>query len=182
MNLYSFEGKTPQVHPEAFVAPTATLVGDVVVEKGASIWYGAVLRADDCRIVVHEGANVQDNSVLHAAPGKTLEIGAGATIAHACVIHGDAVGERALIANGTVMLDDTSVGAGSLVAAGSVITPGTAIPPGVLASGIPARVQKPIEGSSSSVWIELNPPYYQDLGRRHREGIAPVTGTAPGGE
>ena len=108
MNLYSFEGKTPQVDPEAFVAPTATLVGDVVVEKGASIWYGVVLRGDDCRIVVREGANVQDNSVLHAAPGKTLEIGPGATIAHACVIHGDSVGERALIANGTVMLDDTT--------------------------------------------------------------------------
>src|SRR3954469_25338703 len=63
-----FEGKHPTVHPEAFVAPTATLVGDVTVEKGASVWYGAVLRADICAIVVREGANVQDNSVLHAAP------------------------------------------------------------------------------------------------------------------
>ena len=174
VNIFSFEGKTPQVHPEAFIAPTATLVGDVVVEQGASIWYGAVLRGDDCRIVVREGANIQDNSVLHAAPGTTLAIGAGATIAHACVIHGDFVGERALVANGTVMLDGTSVGAGSLVAAGSVVTPGTTIPAGVLASGIPARVQKPIEGTSSATWVELNPPYYQDLAGRHREGIAPA--------
>lgn len=174
MSSFSFEGKTPQVHPEAFVAPTATLVGDVTIEKGASVWYGAVLRADDCAIVVREGANIQDNSVLHAGPDKTLEIGAGATIAHACVIHGDSVGEKALIANGTIMLDDTSVGAGSLVAAGSVVTPGTAIPAGVLASGIPARVQKPLEGTNAAMWVELNPPYYEELGQRHRKGIAAV--------
>ena len=97
MVCFEFEGKRPTVHPEAFVAPTATLIGDVTVERGASVWYGAVLRADICTIVVREGANVQDNSVLHAAPGETLVIGRDATIGHGCVVHCREVGEQALV-------------------------------------------------------------------------------------
>jgi carbonic anhydrase/acetyltransferase-like protein (isoleucine patch superfamily) len=174
VQCFAFEGKRPQVHPEAFVAPTATLIGDVVVEKGASIWYGAVLRADDCTIVVREGANVQDNSVLHAGPGETLEIGAYATIAHGVVCHGRSVGERALVANGTILLDGAVVGAGSLVAAGSVVTPGTEIPAGVLASGVAARVAKEIAGTSAEFWVQANPQYYPVLAQRHRAGVTPV--------
>ena len=95
MNLFEFEGKRPNVHPEAFVAPTATLIGDVTVEKGASVWYGAVLRGDDCTIIIRENANVQDNSVLHAGPGQTCEIGPGAPVAHAGVVPGAVTEERA---------------------------------------------------------------------------------------
>ena len=85
MHLFEFEGKRPTVHPDAFVAETATLIGDVTVEAGASIWYGAVLRADICTIVVKAGTNIQDNSVLHAAPGETLTVGPNATVGHSCV-------------------------------------------------------------------------------------------------
>src|SRR3954469_21939663 len=98
-----FEGKHPTVHPEAFVAPTATLIGDVTVEKGASVWYGAVLRADICAIVVREGANVQDNSVLHAAPDQVVEIGPGATVAHTCVVHGAVLEAHALLGHGSAL-------------------------------------------------------------------------------
>lgn len=174
MPCFEFEGKRPRVHPEAFVAPTATLVGDVTVERGASVWYGAVLRGDDCAIVVREGANVQDNAVLHAGPGETLEIGAYATIAHAVVCHGRSVGERALVANGTILLDGSVVGPGSLVAAGSVVTPGTEIPAGVLASGVPARVTKEIAGTGAEFWVQANPEYYPVLAQRHRVGVRPV--------
>lgn len=176
MFIYEFEGKRPQVHPDAFVAATATLIGDVTVEAGASVWYGAVLRGDDCAIVVREGANVQDNAVLHAGPGETLEIGAYATVAHAVVAHGRSVGERALVANGTVLLDGTVIGAGSLVAAGSVVTPGTEIPAGMLASGTPAKATKEIAGTGAAMWVELNPQYYPDLARRHKVGVQPVDG------
>src|SRR4051794_21750333 len=79
MPLFEFDGKAPQVHPTAFVAPTATLVGDVIVEEGASVWYGAVLRADYSPVIVRAGANVQDGSVLHGPPGMPTEVGAGAT-------------------------------------------------------------------------------------------------------
>jgi len=81
MPLYAFEGRSPKVHPSAFVAPTAVLVGDVTVEAGASVWFDAVLRADYVPIVIREGANVQDGSVLHAPPGIPCDIGPGATIA-----------------------------------------------------------------------------------------------------
>src|SRR3954469_16551316 len=144
-----FEGKRPTVHPDAFVAPTATLIGDVTVEQGASIWYGAVLRADICTIVVREGANVQDNSVLHAAPGETLVVGANTTIGHGCVVHCAEVGEQALVGNASTLLDGAKVGSRTLVAAGSVVTPGADIPGGVVAAGIPARPTKPIGGTSA---------------------------------
>src|SRR5690606_26147414 len=106
----------------------------------ASVWYGAVLRADDCRIVVREGANVQDNSVVHGTPDSVVEIGPGATVGHTCVVHGATIGEKALLGNASTMLDGTNLGAGSMVAAGSLVTPGTEIPSGVLAAGSPAQV------------------------------------------
>jgi carbonic anhydrase/acetyltransferase-like protein (isoleucine patch superfamily) len=165
-----FEGKRPDVHPEAFVAPTATLIGDVTVERGASIWYGAVLRADICTIVVREGANVQDNSVLHAAPGETLVIGKDATVGHGCVVHCKEVGEQALVGNGSTLLDQAVVGPRTLVAAGSVVTPGTELPGGMVAAGIPCKPTKPIGGTSSEFWVETNPSYYQELAQRHRAG------------
>lgn len=171
MFLYEFEGRRPQVDPEAFVAPTATLIGDVRVEKGASVWYGAVLRADICTIIVREGSNIQDNSVVHGAPDVVVEIGPHATVAHGCVFHGDTMGEKSLLGNASTVLDGASVGAGSLVAAGAVVTPGTAIPDGVLAAGAPATAKKPIEGTGAQFWVETNAPYYADLAQRHRKGV-----------
>jgi len=174
VHLFEFEGKRPTVHPEAFVAPTATLIGDVTVEKGASVWYGAVLRADICTIIVREGANVQDNSVLHGAPDAVVEVGPGATVAHSCIVHGAVLEEKALLGNGSTMLDDSRLGAGSMVAAGSLLSPGTQVPPGVLAAGTPAQVKKPIEGTAAQFWVEANPSYYAELAQRHRTGITAV--------
>lgn len=169
MPLYSFEGVTPTVDPSAFVAPIAVLIGDVTLEANASVWFGAVLRGDYCPIVVREGANVQDNSVLHG--NALVEIGRGATVAHNCVVHSAVLGTEALVANGCVVLDGVRIGAGSLVAAGSVVTANTVIPDGVLAAGAPAVVKRPIEGTAAQFWIQVNPEAYQDLARRHREGL-----------
>ena len=174
VNLFEFEGRRPTVHPEAFVAPTATLIGDVVVEKGASVWYGVVLRADICRIVVREGANVQDNSVVHAGPDQVVEIGAGATVAHTCIVHGAVIEERGLLGNGSTILDGARLGAGSMVAAGSMVSPGTQIPAGVLAAGAPATVRKPIEGTTAQQWVDGNPSYYAELAQRHRASVAEI--------
>jgi len=174
VKLFEFEGKRPNVHPEAFVAPTATLIGDVTVEKGASIWYGAVLRADICTIVVREGANVQDNSVVHGGPHVTVEIGPGATVAHSCVMHGAELGEKALLGNGSVVLDGGRVGPGSLVAAGSVVAANAEIPEGVLAAGAPAQAKKPIAGTGAQYWVDANPSYYAELAQRHTKGVTPV--------
>ncbi|MFD4352561.1 gamma carbonic anhydrase family protein [Nocardia sp. NPDC058518] len=174
MPLYSFEGKSPVVAEDAFIAPTATLVGDVTVESGASVWYGAVLRGDFGPVIVRVGANVQDGSVLHSTPAAVCEIGAGATIAHLCVIHGATIGAQALIANGAIVLDAAVIGARSLVAAGSLVTAGTVIPEEVLVTGSPAKVKGPIAGTTAEFWVNANPVAYQDLARRHRTGLTPV--------
>jgi carbonic anhydrase/acetyltransferase-like protein (isoleucine patch superfamily) len=172
MPLYSFEGRSPQVSPDAWIAPTATLVGDVTVEAGASVWYGAVLRADFGPILVRAGANVQDGSVLHGGD-ETTEVGAGATIGHRCVVHGAVIGEQALVGNGAVVQDGARVGARALVAAGSTVTPGTVVPPEVVVTGTPAKVRGPLEGQARW-WVDNNPAAYQDLARRHRDGARPV--------
>jgi len=173
MPLFSFEGRSPQVHPDAWIAPTATLVGDVVVEAHASVWYGAVLRADFGRIVVREGANVQDGSVLHGGDDPVTEVGAGATIGHLCVVHGCVVGAEALVGNGSTVQDGARIGRRALIGAGSLVPPGLVVPDEVLALGSPAKVRGPLtEGAAQ--WVDGNPAIYQELARRHAAGVEQV--------
>ncbi len=174
MPLFSFEGRAPRVDPTAFIAPTATLVGDVTVEAGASVWYGAVIRADYSPVVIREGANVQDGAVIHGPPNQPTEVGVGATVAHLCVVHGAVLGEECLIANGATVLDGAQIGARSLIAAHSLVAAGAVIPDGVLAAGSPAEVKRPIAGTPAEFWVTMNPPAYADLARRHAAGIAEV--------
>jgi carbonic anhydrase/acetyltransferase-like protein (isoleucine patch superfamily) len=172
--LFAFEGLAPRVDETAFVAPTATLVGDVIVEEGASIWYGAVLRADYAPVIVRAGANVQDGAVLHGPPGLTTDVGRRATVAHNCVVHGAVLGDECLIANGSIVLDAARVGARSLVAAGSVVAANTEIPPGMLAAGSPAVVKRPIDGSPAQFWVDANPSAYAELAQRHLDGLTQI--------
>jgi carbonic anhydrase/acetyltransferase-like protein (isoleucine patch superfamily) len=174
MPMYSFEGRSPVVAPTAFVAPTATLIGDVHVEAGASVWFNAVLRADFAPIIVREGANVQDCSILHAPPGIPTDIGPGATVAHSCVIHGVHVGQEAVIANHATVLDGAVVGRRSLVAAHSLVVGGTKIPDEVLVAGSPAKIRGPIAGTGAEMWVNVNPGAYQDLARRYLVGLEPI--------
>lgn len=177
MPLFSFEGMAPTVHPDAFIAPTATLVGDVRVEAGASIWYNAVLRADFGPIVVREGANVQDGCVLHGGSDPVTEVGAGATIGHLCVVHGAVIGAEALIGNGATVQDGARIGARCLVGAGATIPPGTVIPDGQLVLDTVARVKGPLT-ASAQVWVDTNPEVYRELARRHRRSVVPVVPSA----
>jgi carbonic anhydrase/acetyltransferase-like protein (isoleucine patch superfamily) len=171
MPLYSFEGLAPTVHESAFIAPTATLVGDVIVEEGASIWYGAVVRADYSPVIIRRDANVQDGAVLHGPPGLTTDVGPGATVAHNCVVHGAILGEECLVANGSIVLDGAEIGDHALIAAGSVVAAGMVVPPGQLAAGAPAVVKRPVAGSPAEFWVVANPPAYAELAQRHRVGI-----------
>jgi carbonic anhydrase/acetyltransferase-like protein (isoleucine patch superfamily) len=170
MPLFSFEGRAPAVSTTAWIAPTATLVGEVTVEDDASIWYGAVLRADFGRIVVRRGANVQDGSIVHGGSDPVTEIGEGATIGHLCVVHGAVVGTGALIGNGAIMLDGAVIGDRALVAAGAVVPPGMTVPPGMLAVGIPATVTREVSGAAKQ-WVDTNPGIYRQLARRHAAGV-----------
>jgi carbonic anhydrase/acetyltransferase-like protein (isoleucine patch superfamily) len=168
---FSFEGLEPQVHPSAFVAPTATLVGDVVVEEGASVWYGAVLRADYSPVIVRRGANVQDGAVLHGPPGLHTEVGPGATVAHNCVVHGAILEEECLVANGAVVLDGARIGDHALVAAGSLVPANFVVPPKMLAAGSPVALKRPVTGSPAEFWVNANPSAYAELATRHRAGM-----------
>ena len=172
MPLFSFEGKSPVVHPDAWIAPTATLVGDVTVEADASVWYGVVIRADFGAIVIREGANVQDNSVIHVGNG-VCEIGPGATIGHLCLVHDCTIGAEALVGNGSTVLDGAVVGPRALIAAGSTVTPGTEVPAETVAVGSPAKKFLPLAGTAKA-WVDHNPEIYRELMRRHRDGVEPV--------
>jgi carbonic anhydrase/acetyltransferase-like protein (isoleucine patch superfamily) len=173
--LFAFEGNEPQVSPEAWIAPTATLVGDVRVEAEASVWYGAVLRADFGPIIVRRGANIQDGSVLHGGDDPITEIGEGVTIGHLCVVHGCVIGAEALIGNGSTVLDKVIVGRRALVAGGATVPPGMVIPDGMLAAGVPAKVIREVTGGARH-WVETNPAVYRDLARRHAASVRLVAG------
>jgi carbonic anhydrase/acetyltransferase-like protein (isoleucine patch superfamily) len=177
MPLFAFEGREPAVSPGAWIAPTATLVGDVRVEAEASIWYGAVLRGDFGPIVVRRGANVQDGSVLHGGADPVTEIGEGATVGHLCVVHGAVIGTEALVGNGATVLDGVVVGPRALIAAGATVPPGMSIPGGMLAAGVPARIIREVSGGAKE-WVDTNPGVYRDLARRHAAGTRPITGPA----
>lgn len=173
MPLFSFEGRSPSVHPDAFVAPTATLVGDVTVEAGASIWYGAVVRADFGPVVIREGANVQDGSVIHGA--GAVEIGPGATVAHLCVVHGAVVGAEALIGNGATVQDGARIGERAMVASGALVPPNAVVEPETLFRGSAGTSAGPLS-DTARFWVETNPEEYRKLARRHADGAAPASG------
>ncbi|MGH7356019.1 MAG: gamma carbonic anhydrase family protein [Candidatus Rokuibacteriota bacterium] len=174
MPLFSFEGKHPVIHPTAFIAPTAVIIGDVTIEERASVWYNAVLRSDFNPIVIRRGANVQDCAVIHVTPRSGVDVGAGATIGHSCVIHAATLGEECLIGNGSTVLDGARIGVRAMIAAGSLVTPGTEIPDGMLALGAPAKVRGPVAGTPAEFWVKANPEGYQALAQRHKAGVAPL--------
>jgi carbonic anhydrase/acetyltransferase-like protein (isoleucine patch superfamily) len=168
--LFSLDGVEPSVHPSAFVAPTATLVGEVIVEEGASIWYNVVIRADYSPIIIRAGANVQDGSVLHGPPESPAELGPRATIAHGCVVHGAVIGAGTIVGNGAVVMDGARIGSGSLIAAHSMVAVNAVIPDGVLAAGSPATVRREVAGTPVEEMLAIQPGAYIELARRHAAG------------
>ncbi len=171
MPIYAIGDKVPRIHPTAFIAPTATVVGDVTIHERASVWYGAVVRGDTSYAVIGAGANVQDGAVVHGRAEMPALVGEDASIAHNAIIHGATIGARTLIGNGAQVLDGASVGAGSLIAAGSVVLPEMVIPDGVLAAGTPAQVKRSIAGTPSEEWVTGNPGRYARLAVLHRDNI-----------
>jgi carbonic anhydrase/acetyltransferase-like protein (isoleucine patch superfamily) len=166
MPLRTFGGKHPRVADDAFVAPSADLVGDVVVEERASVWFGAVLRGDFSSIVIGAGSSVQDNAVVHCAEGLATVVGRNVTIGHGALLEGCIIEDGAVIGMGAIVLQRARVGSGSMVAAGAVVREGQEIPPGVVAAGAPAVVKKPLDGPSRE-WVESAAVHYQALRTRY---------------
>jgi carbonic anhydrase/acetyltransferase-like protein (isoleucine patch superfamily) len=171
--VIELEGVAPRIADDAYLAPTAVLIGDVVVEPGASIWFGAVLRADNSRISVGAGSCVQDNCVIHCAADLPTVIGSNVTVGHMAMLEGCEIGDGALIGMGAIVLQRAKVGVRSLIAAGAVVGEGAEIPPGVLAAGIPAVVKKELAGSSQR-WVETAAVQYQSQRLRYMHGAIKV--------
>jgi carbonic anhydrase/acetyltransferase-like protein (isoleucine patch superfamily) len=161
-------GREPRIGTETFVAPTASVIGDVTLQAGASVWYGAVLRGDVERIEVGAQANIQDNCTLHADPGFPVSIGERVSVGHNAVVHGATVGDDCLIGMGATVLNGAVIGAGSLVAAQALVPQGMQVPPGSLVAGVPAKVKRQLTDEERE-GVTLNGTLYAELAKSHDE-------------
>lgn len=166
--IIEYRGRTPRVHPSAFIAPTAVLIGDVEVGAEASIWFGAVLRGDNGPIRIGARTSIQDNAVLHVSEHGQTILEDDVTVGHCAVMEDCRIKRFALIGSNAVVLGGATVGERSLVAAGSVVGERAQIPDDVLAAGAPATVKKQLEGEAAK-WIEISADEYVKLSRRYIE-------------
>lgn len=158
----SFDGVSPRLHPEVWLADNATVVGDVLAERRTSIWYGAVLRGDECSIQIGEGSNLQDQAVVHGDVDFPVVIGRDVTVGHRALLHGCTVEDGSLIGMGAILLNGCIIGAGSLVAAGALVTQNAVIPPGSLVVGVPAKVIRPLTQEEADS-LPRSAQMYRDL-------------------
>jgi carbonic anhydrase/acetyltransferase-like protein (isoleucine patch superfamily) len=179
-NVYSFGGHTPRIHESAWIAPTATLIGNVVVEEKASVWFGAVLRGDDPDHEIRVGArtSVQDNCVLHVSARGPTVIGEEVTIGHGAVLESCHIGRGALIGMNAVVLQGAVIGEEALIAAGAVVGAESEIPARHLAAGSPARVKKELGGESLR-WVTHSADHYVALSARYTGALQPAPPTQP---
>lgn len=165
--MLPFGGRVPRIDPSTWLAPTATLIGDVDIGADSSVWYGSVLRGDVERIRVGARTNLQDLCVVHVTRGRfPAEIGDEVTVGHRAVVHGCRVRDGALIGIGAVVLDGAEIGEEALVAAGAVVVPGARVPPGALAVGVPARVVRSLAAGERREQRERARAYVETA-RRH---------------
>ena len=173
MTIYSLDGDSPQVAEDSWIAPDANVIGKIVVEEGASVWFGATLRGDNEAIVIGKGSNVQENTIMHTDMGYPLTVGEGCTIGHKALLHGCTIGDNTLIGMGAVILNGAKIGKNCLIGANALITENKVIPDGSLVMGSPGKVvreldEQGIQGLRASA---LN---YQQNMRRFRAGLAQI--------
>jgi len=166
--LYPFAGNTPAVHESAFVAPTASIIGNATLAEDSSAFYGVSVRADTAAISVGAGSNLQDNVVLHADPGFPCTVGERVSVGHAAVVHGCTVEDDCLVGMGATILNGAVIGAGSLVAAGAVVLEGTVVPPRSLVAGVPGKVRRELTAEEYD-GVRANASRYIELAKAHRE-------------
>ena len=172
MNVYSLGDKKPQLPPEGeyWLAPNATLVGDVILKPGASIWFGVVVRGDNDPITIGRDTNIQDGSVLHSDPGEPLTIGDGVTIGHMVMLHSCEIGDNTLIGIGSVVLGRAKIGKNCLIGANTLITEGKVIPDGSLVMGQPGRVVRALEPGQIEA-LKASAAHYVQNWNRYATGL-----------
>ncbi len=173
VQIIALEGKMPSVSDSAWIAPGATVIGDVELAPGASVWYGAVVRADFDSIAIGPGSNIQDNVSAHADVGFPVTLGAHVSVGHNAVLHGCTVGESCLIGMGAVVLNGAVIGSHCLVAAGAVVLGGTQIPPRSLVAGSPAKVRRELTDVEVGHLLQ-NAVIYQQLSLQHQRAGRPI--------
>jgi carbonic anhydrase/acetyltransferase-like protein (isoleucine patch superfamily) len=167
----TIKGRSPQLHAESWVAPNASLIGEVRLAAQASVWYSATLRAEAEPIEVGFGTNIQDGVTVHVDHEFPVCIGAGVSVGHNAVLHGCTVEDDVLIGMGAVVLNGAVIGAGSLIAAGAVVPPGIVIPPLSLVAGVPGRVRRQLSDAEATN-NRHNAVIYQRLIEVHRDALA----------
>lgn len=166
--LYPFGGNSPAVHESAFIAPSASIIGNATLAENSSAFYGVSVRADTAAITVGAGSNLQDNVVLHADPGFPCTVGERVSVGHSAVVHGCTVEDDCLIGMGATVLNGAVIGAGSLVAAGAVVLEGTVVPPRSLVAGVPAKVRRGLTEEEFD-GVRDNAARYVELAAKHRD-------------
>ena len=174
MPLYAYRGKRPQVAKDAFIAPTAILIGDVTVRSGASVWFGSVLRGDMDRIDIGERSNVQDNSTIHTDEHEPTVVGADVTIGHMALVHSSIVDANVLIGQAAVLVGRNHVGTGTIVGAGAVLPEGFEAPARSLVLGVPARVVREVRAEDER-WTVGAAAHYAELSSWYRENLREIT-------
>ena len=173
MPIYELDGVRPTIAESAWIAPDANIIGNVVIEEGASVWFGCTLRGDNEKIVIGKGSNVQENTVMHTDLGFPLLIGENCTIGHKVMLHGCTIADNALIGMGATVLNGARIGTNCLIGAGALITEGKEIPEGSLVMGAPGKVVRALDEKALK-GLEFSALHYQDNARRFKVGLKEV--------
>ena len=171
--IYELDGVAPDVAGDAWVAPDANLIGKVVIETNASVWFGSTLRGDNEEIRIGAGSNVQENCVLHTDMGYPLSVGRNVTVGHKAMLHGCTIGDGSLIGMGATILNGAIIGENCLIGAGALITEGKRIPEGSLVVGAPGKVIRELDAEGIA-GLRLTSEGYQAKARLFRNGLVPV--------
>ena len=166
--IYDFEKNVPEVHPEAWVASNAAIIGKVKLEKNSSIWFNAVLRGDIELITIGENSNIQDGSVLHTDPGYPLTVGKGVTVGHMVMLHGCQISDDTLIGIGSIILNNAKIGKNCIIGANSLITENKVIPDNSLVVGSPGRVLRKVTDEEIKAVLE-NGKHYVDFSKKYKK-------------
>ncbi len=163
----------PSIHPTAYIAPTACVMGDVTLDQETSVWYGAVLRGDMAPIRIGAHTNIQDGTIVHVDEGVPCTVGERVGVGHRVILHGCTVEDECLIGMGSVILNHVRIGTGSVVAAGAVIPEGMQVPPGSLVMGVPGRIVRRVDAALGAR-ITGTWQHYVEQARAHRAGRYPL--------